>query len=156
MNTTTVVETQAVAPVEDKAAQIAEPAHSQAQTQAQAAAQAAQPEPDARADATPAVSPEDDAPAAELRFIALSRLRLSKRDVRKTRAPVDALAESIFRVGLLQNLIVVPVAGEDGEYEVVAGGRRHAALRLLAKKKRIARDGNPPAKALHPEVEFSR
>lgn len=64
--------------------------------------------------------------AAELRFIPLARLRLSKRDVRKTRAPVDALAESIFRVGLLQNLIVVPLAGEDGEYEVVASGRRYA------------------------------
>lgn len=85
-----------------------------------------------------------DAPAAELRFIALARLRLSKRDVRKTAAPVDALAESIFRVGLLQNLIVVPVAGEDEQYEVVAGGRRYAALRLLAKKKRIARDQSIP------------
>jgi len=155
MNTTTVVETQVVAAVEDKAAQVAEQAHSQAHNQAhtqaqaaldraQAAAQAAQPEPAARADAAPAVSPEDEAPAAELRFIALSRLRLSKRDVRKTRAPVDALAESIARVGLLQNLIVVPVAGEDGEYEVVAGGRRYAALRLLAKKKRIARDQSIP------------
>lgn len=85
-----------------------------------------------------------DAPAAELRFIALSRLRLSRRDVRKTRAPVDALAESIIRVGLLQNLIVVPVAGEDGQYEVVAGGRRYAALRLLAKRKRIARGQSIP------------
>lgn len=136
MNTTTIVETQAVAAAQDKAEQTAV---STAAERAQAAAQVVQPEPVALA--TPA---EADAPAAELRFIALPRLRLSKRNVRKTRAPVDALAESIFRVGLLQNLIVVPVAGEDGEYEVVAGGRRYAALRLLAKHHRIARDQSIP------------
>lgn len=143
MNTTTVVETQTVAAAQDKAVQApVSTAAEQAQAvldRAQASAQAAQPEPDVRA--SPA---ETDAPAAELRFIALARLRLSKRDVRKTRAPVDALAESILRVGLLQNLIVVPVAGEDGEYEVVAGGRRYAALRLLAKRHRIAREQSIP------------
>jgi ParB family chromosome partitioning protein len=46
-------------------------------------------------------------------------------------------------VGLLQNLIVIPAA--DGEhYEVVAGGRRLAALKLLAKKHRIAKDWDVP------------
>lgn len=125
MNTTTVVETQAVQAVEQTQAVI---------DKAQVAAQEA-------AGTSPAAQ---DAPAAELRFIALSRLRLSRRDVRKTTAPVDALAESIARVGLLQNLIVVPVPGQDDLYEVVAGGRRWAALRLLAKHKRIARDQSIP------------
>lgn len=132
MNTTTISETTAVQAASDKATQ---DAARQAQTvldQARATAQADE-----------AVPPETQAPVAELRFIALSRLRLSKRDVRKTAAPVDALAESIARVGLLQNLIVVP--HPDGEsFEVVAGGRRWAALRLLAKKKRIARDQTIP------------
>ncbi|MDH1180091.1 ParB/RepB/Spo0J family partition protein [Achromobacter mucicolens] len=141
MNTTTVSETQAVA--DDKAAQQTRAVLEQAQAAAQAG--------EAMSAATltvapaPAIAPDaSNPPAAELRFIALTRLRLSKRDVRKTRAPVDALAESIARVGLLQNLIVVPVADEDDQYEVVAGGRRFAALRLLAKTNRIARDQTIP------------
>jgi len=125
MNTTTVVETQAVQVAEQTQAVI---------DKAQVAAQEA-------AGTSPAAQ---DTPAAELRFIALSRLRLSRRDVRKTAVPVDALAESIARVGLLQNLIVVPVLGQDDLFEVVAGGRRWAALRLLAKHKRIARDQTIP------------
>jgi len=132
MNTTTISETAAVQAVSDKAAQ---DAARQAQTvldQARAAGPADE-----------AAPPEPQAPAAELRFIALSHLRLSKRNVRKTAVPLDALAESIDRVGLLQNLIVVP--HPDGEsFEVVAGGRRWAALRLLAKKKCIARDQTIP------------
>jgi ParB-like nuclease domain len=42
------------------------------------------------------------------------------------------LAASIEAHGLLQNLQVKPTA--NGEFEVVAGGRRHAALKLLAIK----------------------
>ncbi|HWK72008.1 MAG TPA: ParB N-terminal domain-containing protein [Burkholderiaceae bacterium] len=132
MNTTTISETTAVQAASDTATQ-------DAARQAQAVLDQAR----ATAQADEAVPPETQAPAAELRFIPLSRLRLSKRDVRKTAAPVDALAESIDRVGLLQNLIVVP--HPDGEsFDVVAGGRRWAALRLLAKKKRIARDQTIP------------
>ena len=52
---------------------------------------------------------------------------------------IPELAASIQRVGLLQNLIVIAAA--DGEhYEVVAGGRRLAALKLLAKKHRISKE----------------
>ena len=115
MNTTTVTEIQtaqiATRQAEDKAAP--HDAERHAAEQAQAALAKAQ----AGAQAGRLSRPEEDvasAPAAataELRFIALARLRLSKRDVRKTAAPVDALAESIYRVGLLQNLIVVPMAG---------------------------------------------
>lgn len=132
MNTITVTEITAAQAASDTATQ-------DAARQAQAVLDHAL----ATALAGEAAPPEAQAPAAELRFIALSRLRLSKRDVRKTAAPVDALADSIERVGLLQNLIVVP--HPDGEsFDVVAGGRRWAALRLLAKKKRIARDQTIP------------
>src|SRR5690606_38284065 len=119
--------------VNDKAAQDAAQQAQAILNQTQAAALAGEAAP----------SEEAQAPAAELRFIALPRLRLSRRNVRKTAMPVDALADSIERVGLLQNLIVVP--GADGEsFGIVAGGRRWAALRLLAKKKRIARDQTIP------------
>ena len=66
------------------------------------------------------------------------------RNVRKTpRMSISELAASIQRVGLLQNLIVTATA--DGErYEVVAGGRRLAALKLLAKKHRISKEWEVP------------
>ena len=86
-------------------------------------------------------------PSKHMILVPLSRLvlRPTGRNVRKTvpRMSIPELAASIQRVGLLQNLIVIPAA--DGlHYEVVAGGRRLAALKLLAKKHRIAKDWDVP------------
>ena len=85
-------------------------------------------------------------PSKHMILVPLSRLvlRPTGRNVRKTpRMSIPELAASIHRVGLLQNLIVIPAS--DGEhYEVVAGGRRLAALKLLAKKHRIAKDWEVP------------
>ena len=85
-------------------------------------------------------------PSKHMILVPLSRLvlRPTGRNVRKTpRMSIPELAASIQRVGLLQNLIVIPAS--DGEhYEVVAGGRRLAALKLLAKKHRIAKDWEVP------------
>lgn len=81
-----------------------------------------------------------------LLLVPLSQLRASKRNVRKTKSAgqsIDALAASIERVGLLQNLTVIAAA--NGEYyEVVAGGRRLAALKLLAKKYRLPKGWDVP------------
>jgi ParB family chromosome partitioning protein len=79
-------------------------------------------------------------PAQAMLLVALAKLRFSKRNVRKTGGtPVVELAASIERVGLLQILTVIACA--DGEHhEVVAGGRRLAALKLLAKQKRLPKD----------------
>ena len=99
---------------------------------------------EARAAQAPALEAAD--PTKNLILVPLSRLvlRPTGRNVRKTpRMSIPELAASIQRVGLLQNLIVIPAA--DGEhYEVVAGGRRLAALKLLAKKHRIAKDWEVP------------
>ncbi|SEA49920.1 ParB/RepB/Spo0J family partition protein [Acidovorax soli] len=99
---------------------------------------------EARAIQAPALEAAD--PTKNLILVPLSRLvlRATGRNVRKTpRMSIPELAASIQRVGLLQNLIVIPAA--DGEhYEVVAGGRRLAALKLLAKKHRIAKDWEVP------------
>ncbi|MDZ4350013.1 MAG: ParB/RepB/Spo0J family partition protein [Xanthomonadaceae bacterium] len=85
-------------------------------------------------------------PSKNMILVPLSQLvlRPTGRNVRKTpRMSIPELAASIQRVGLLQNLIVIPAA--DGEhYEVVAGGRRLAALKLLAKKHRLAKDWEVP------------
>jgi ParB family transcriptional regulator, chromosome partitioning protein len=84
------------------------------------------------------------APAQNLILVPLSQLRPSKRNVRKTvGASITELAASIARVGLLQNLTVI-LASDGEHYEVVAGGRRLAALKLLAKNRRIAKDYDVP------------
>lgn len=100
----------------------------------------------ATASAAPAVLLEAADPSKNLILVPLSRLvsRPTGRNVRKTpRMSIPELAASIQRVGLLQNLIVTATA--DGErYEVVAGGRRLAALKLLAKKRRISKEWDAP------------
>ncbi|HFH3909407.1 TPA: ParB/RepB/Spo0J family partition protein [Pseudomonas aeruginosa] len=100
----------------------------------------------AAASAAPAVLLEAADPSKNLILVPLSRLvsRPTGRNVRKTsRMSIPELAASIQRVGLLQNLIVTATA--DGErYEVVAGGRRLAALKLLAKKRRISKEWEVP------------
>ncbi|MGG5811661.1 ParB N-terminal domain-containing protein [Falsiroseomonas sp. CW058] len=80
--------------------------------------------------------------------IALGRLDPSPANVRRTGAGqgVEALAASIAAHGLLQSLVVRPKGG--GRYEVVAGGRRLAALRLLAKAKRLPKGAAVPCHVL--------
>ncbi len=80
----------------------------------------------------------------ELHLIALSKLRPSNRNVRKSGGTsIPSLASSIQRLGLLQNLTVI--ASPDGEhFEVVAGKRRLAALKLLAKRRRLGKDHPVP------------
>ncbi len=106
---------------------------------------------EARAVNAVAVIPLEAAdPTKNLILVPLSRLvlRPTGRNVRKTpRMSIPELAASIQRVGLLQNLIVIASArpGEGSEhYEVVAGGRRLAALKLLAKKHRISKEWEVP------------
>ena len=88
-------------------------------------------------------------PSKHMILVPLSRLVLRPsgqmcRNVRKTsRMSIPELAASIQRVGLLQNLIVI-LAADGLHYEVVAGGRRLAALKLLAKKHRIGKDWDVP------------
>jgi len=92
--------------------------------------------------------------AEELMKIPLSNLRRCAGNVRKTDVTRDLeeLAASIAAHGLLQNLTVRP-AGAKGanpadDYEVIAGGRRLAALKLLAKRKQVASDLPVPCRVI--------
>ena len=82
---------------------------------------------------------------AEIVTVPLSKLTASDANMRKTArdSGVEELAASIAAHGLLQNLTVRPVQDEAGtatdKYEVVAGGRRLAALKLLAKRKLLGK-----------------
>ncbi len=59
---------------------------------------------------------------------------------------IDELAASILAHGLLQGLSVVEIAG--GKYQVSAGGRRLAALKLLLKRKAITGDFEVPCQVV--------
>ena len=69
--------------------------------------------------------------------VPLTKLVPSAINVRTTgrEKNIDALAANIATRGLLQNLVVRATA--DGKYEVVAGGRRLAALKQLSKAKKL-------------------
>jgi ParB/RepB/Spo0J family partition protein len=73
---------------------------------------------------------------SELAVIPLARIRPNLNQVRRTFHRIDELARSIAQYGLLQNLVVRPLA-EAGYYEIVAGERRYRALTLLAKDGRL-------------------
>lgn len=86
-----------------------------------------------------------------MQFIPLNKLVVSPRNVRRKdrKADIDALAASIASRGLLQNLCVVPA--DDDRFEVDAGGRRHLALKLLAKTGAIAKDFPVPCNVVSRE-----
>ncbi|MGA1834212.1 ParB/RepB/Spo0J family partition protein [Rhizobium wenxiniae] len=76
----------------------------------------------------------------EIVTIALSKLDADPKNVRKTYTAdsVEALAASILANGVLQN--IVGRKATKGRYLVSAGGRRLAALKLLAERGDIAKD----------------
>lgn len=82
--------------------------------------------------------------SSKLKTIPLCQLKRSTINVRKTDrlAGIKQLAANILEKGLLENLVVRPLPDSDGEHthEVTAGGRRLAALQLLAKREKIDRD----------------
>ena len=86
----------------------------------------------------------------EARDLPLNKLTLSQANVRRIKAGVsiEDLAEDIARRGLLQSLSVRPLLDREGQdtgtYEVPAGGRRFAALQLLAKQKRLSKTVRVP------------
>jgi ParB family transcriptional regulator, chromosome partitioning protein len=85
----------------------------------------------------------------KLKTIPLCQLRPSKINIRKTDrlADIEQLAASIQANGLLENLVVqsADTSSNDGPlFEVVAGGRRLAALKLLVKRKKLDRDHRVP------------
>jgi len=89
-----------------------------------------------------------------LTTIPLCQLKRSKANIRRTEplAEIEQLAASIEANGVLENLIVrqeeTSNAAEVTSYEVVAGARRLAALKLLVKRRKIARDHPVPCLVL--------
>ena len=86
-----------------------------------------------------------------IQYLPLSKLVPSPDNVRKTgvMSGIEQLAASIEAHGLLQNLQAKPAS--KGTFEVVAGSRRHAALKLMAKQKKIEADHPVPCHVLDGE-----
>ncbi len=73
-----------------------------------------------------------------LLHVPLSQLQLSIHNARKTGGTdISDLAASIEAHGLMQNLSVVPSANDPERFEVIAGGRRLSALKLLQDQGRL-------------------
>ena len=99
--------------------------------------------------ATAASSAMGAAAGQERRLIQLSMLRPSSRNVRRSGGTsIPELAASIARVGLLHNLAVVQGADRE-RFDVVAGRRRLAALKLLVKRRKLAKDFDVPCLLVH-------
>jgi ParB family transcriptional regulator, chromosome partitioning protein len=76
----------------------------------------------------------------KIQMLPLSQLVQSADNLRKTSAHegIESLAANILAIGLLQNLQVRQTG--NGKSEVLAGARRHAALKLLVKQKAFDKD----------------
>jgi ParB family transcriptional regulator, chromosome partitioning protein len=90
---------------------------------------------------------------SEVISIPLNKLVRSQHNVRKTGGEsIEDLAASILAHGLLHNLTVVEQRNHkgtsSGKYEVVAGGRRYAALQRLAKEKKLPKSFAVPCKVV--------
>ena len=89
--------------------------------------------------------------------IALNKLDIAEANVRRTGRGngIEELAASIAAHGLLQSLVVRPKLDGSGEpvgrYEVVAGGRRFTALKLLAKRRAFGKAVPVPRRVLDGE-----
>lgn len=83
-----------------------------------------------------------------IQYIPLSKLIPSSANVRKTGAllGIEELAASIEAHGLLQNLQVRPTT--KGKFEVVAGGRRFAAMTILRRQKKLEKEFEVPCQVL--------
>lgn len=73
-----------------------------------------------------------------IQYIQWNQLVASARNVRKVKADVTGLAQSLAAEGLIQNLVVAP--REDGKFEVIAGERRRRAIVQLVKAGTWERD----------------
>ena len=82
--------------------------------------------------------------------IPLAKLHLSPANVRKNDSQlfIDELAANIAENGLLQNLVVAPMAKPKGHYCVTAGGRRLRAMNRLVELGQWAKDVNVDCRSL--------
>ena len=84
--------------------------------------------------------------AFDIVTIQLNKLVACPQNIRKTGGQgVEDLAASIQAHGLLRNLIVIE---KGNKYQVIAGGRRFAALTKLAKEKAIPKTFGVPCRVI--------
>ena len=67
-------------------------------------------------------------------YIGIDHIHTHPENPRKDLGDLTELAESMKKQGCLQNLTVVPVEGQPGEYYALIGNRRHGASKLAGLK----------------------
>lgn len=98
-------------------------------------------------DTTPATEPETR--ASTYTTLPLSKIKPGAYNPRTTPGDLEGMAASIDAETLLHNLVVEPVGGRV-PYRLVAGGEtRFAALKLLSKRGKLAKDYETPVIILH-------
>src|SRR6185295_4446949 len=75
-------------------------------------------------------APEERTPTESLQTLALDRIRSGKYQprTRMDEASLDQLAQSIREQGIIQPILVRPIA--DGRFEIIAGERRWRAAQI--------------------------
>lgn len=66
----------------------------------------------------------------EIMNIGVDHIRPHPDNPRKRLGDLSELAESMKKNGIMQNLTIIPIEGEPGEYMTIIGHRRHAAAKL--------------------------
>jgi ParB/RepB/Spo0J family partition protein len=74
-----------------------------------------------------------------LQDISIDKIKVSNENVRTLEVynGLQDLADSIKSVGLQQPVVVFPITGKEGEYELIVGQRRFLAYRTILKEKTI-------------------
>jgi ParB family chromosome partitioning protein len=91
------------------------------------AATVAPPPPSAAASSTPDVAPRPAPPSRAPFTLPTAQLRAGKFQPRTVFEDKDGLVDSVRQFGLLQPILVRPVMGDPGAYEIIAGERRWRA-----------------------------
>ncbi len=81
---------------------------------------------------TPEEKPAETTPTGPLRMVPVDSIRPNQFQPRKTfnAESLKTLAASLQELGVLQPIIVRPVEGEPGKYELIAGERRWRAASI--------------------------
>ena len=67
---------------------------------------------------------------SDIVFIGIEHIHPHPENPRKDLGDLTELVESVKKLGVMQNLTVIPQEGSPGEYTALIGHRRHAAAKL--------------------------
>ena len=84
---------------------------------------------------------------SDIVYIGIEHIHPHPENPRKDLGDLTELVESVKKLGVMQNLTVIPQEGSPGEYTALIGHRRHAAAKLagIAELPCIIKEGMYPS-----------